>query len=312
MDILSIKLMNEQEALEFDKKISAPTQVKRERSLKYCVDNKEKILDYHDQWYGIGITKAYKSELLWWNKSNNESNSINNLINDVRNNIEHHCCCGGKLRWVEGHNFVGCSNYRTGSFGHDTYNYRNLIEIVSQEKFAETYDFPKMYLNELRHYFGISDVVQSKVLAEFLFVVNNEKPLSSEFSMDQFDGYQKTKGKSIKQELEIKLILEKKFTKVLPQPHIQYYTKDGRFVKIPDFICSNNDHVYVFDAKISSESSNIHQLNEYHEIVLALMDRLGIKKPIKSFQIFYSDTNLSDTEKNINRGLTLTDLQNEF
>ena len=314
--------MSKQEVDSFQSFIKDNNDHKKTSSSKWCAENIDTLIKWHKEYKDIFLRQKYEKYVKGFDAARAMMEKQNEVFNKIVNGDIVKCICGANLRLVTNFNFIGCSDWTNKSVVHS----KN-ISCPSQSSDVMTYveflkdpyntDFGKMYLNGFRSYYEINKIMAS-VVFEFLFTINKEVCYCPELTASYFQGAVHSKDRANVEETVIKPILEQKFKKVVEQCHIKYSTDVIREqVSIPDFVCSNDSLIVVFDVKKDIGQGDLKKLNFYQDLVEFIRRKQeadsGLPpKKISSYTILYSevdDAQSNNTYKKDCRGLFIDDLK---
>lgn len=275
---------------------STQEKIKNE-SLKWCVDNTDFLIQSHEEYYHyINTHEKEKHEeniINSYEKREQSNNHFNYLLKEIENNRPVYCACKGKLRFVEGYNFIGCSNYNDKTKYHESYNFHNLqpFDIYLEVNRFREQEIGKNYLNDFKKVFKIPKQIMPSIIFKTL-QLNNIKPHAA-IDEKYFTKAKDASANSKNEEQMLLKILENKFQKVSAQIGIRYFDGEKWFTKIPDYICQNDSTIFVFDAKKNYLSIDKKQLKLYEDLVKFITKEKNINKDVKSYFIIF------DTEDEI-------------
>jgi hypothetical protein len=325
--IKNARVASERERANILKVMIGSGNYKKQFSYDYCIKNESFIKGAYTKFYDDYRQKKYneyKTQIVEGNRkrvqyeSDREDQYQKNVIiwNDwlkelKENPINNYCKCGGSLRYIASHNFIGCSNYKDFTSDHINFNkpsfIRNeltILPIESFESFDTSFEYSKMYLHYFKKDYNLPDNLMQSILYEFIHGIWKLPKITNELTSDFYLTGEKVNKRSKKEEQIIYNVLKSKFDTVMDQPMIIYDIQGDYKTKcFPDFICSNNDVILVIDVKKNPSQVDDNRLIKYDELVNFICNTANIKKKVITKYYFYDiDGFSSDTLIN---GITL-------
>lgn len=166
------------------------------------------------------------------------------------------------------------------------------FRIIDRSSFDLQVDIPQNYLSAFKKAFreipgDTQEAIIYKTLkfhkVKFLAQINEAKYEVGRFA--SIDSYT--------EELMIRQRLSEKFPKVLYQQGLQIFDGIKWYLRIPDYICSNDSTVYVLDAKKNFGCIDNEQLETYRMAVEHFAKKTGIDKEVKSAFILFNTNDVS-------------------
>ena len=266
---------------------------KDQASLIYCTNNLNKIISDYEIFKNNYMDAKLKEQEDYFNKQVDYKNArikeakhIEEVIQNVQAGQSYLCQCGGKLRYIENYNFVGCINYKDNSKKHTSINYPNWEYINNLNPKKYDIEYSTMHLSLFRDQFDIPPFVKVSILHNFL-KANNVKILG-DLDID----FYKARNSSLNSSNEEKIILQilkNKFKQVYHQQGIKYKTNLDFYhkVKIPDYIAINDDSIYLFEAKKTIGNIDTAQLYLYELLLKHMLGNKNIDKIVKCYFIIF-------------------------
>lgn len=287
---------------------------KDEASLIYCTNNLNKIISDYEIFKTNYKESKLKEQEDYYNKSlESYNNKIENakktelIIQNIQAGELYLCKCGGKLRYIDNFNFVGCVNYKDKSKEHNTINFPNWSIINDYKPKKYEIEYSKKHLELFRNQFNIPDFVKLSILYNFL--KSNNVEILGDLSLDFYNNSRNSNLNSNNEEKIILQILKNKFKKVYHQQGIKFKTNldFGYKTKVPDFIAVNDDCIYLFEAKKSISNIDSSQLFLYNLLLQHILDNKKQHKNIKCYFIIFDPNFNQEHYKNC---LTIEKLNN--
>jgi len=192
--------------------------------------------------------------------------------------------CGGKLNYVSSYGFWGCENYKTIKGKHMSFSGKEPV-------IKPRVQVPRDVLAYVLKACGLIKQIKYKPLWEFI-KGTGRKDLRLEYGFTPtetlYNGYEKAKINSLKQEAEALVYLRGIWDIVIPQQCIEYkLSGSARSICFPDFICSNKAEVRIIDAKLFALDDD--QLTLYINLIRHIMQSKGDRRPVTGAYIVYKD-----------------------
>lgn len=312
MKIITARWETTQEKLERIKYFKSKADLKTESSLIYCSNNLEKLSNDYNKFkdeYLIELENKAEQDYIDSFNRNNElkiySKKCEDILNEIRNGITHKCVCGSKLRFIETYNFAGCVNFKDKSVKHTSINYPDWNRLNSFIPIKYDIEISKKHLEYFKKRYNLPDYIKLSILYNALKC--NNVTILGDLDINFYNNGRNSALNSKNEEELLNRILNEKFKNINYQQGIKYKLDSDHIfkTKIPDYICINDNYIYVFDAKKSIENIDYSQLDLYHNLVGFIAKDKNINKQIKSYFIIF-DPNF---DSNDNRCLTVNSLK---
>ena len=246
------------ELLSFIKSIQTKNETNYQKNISYLEKRKKKILETFD----IVVEKYQQEYDLQYDRIESYKNAYENDI----------CTCGSPIRFVESHNFYGCTNYTDKSQYHFNFLNKPFHEVeyyLNREPYINT----NQWVNEVRSLSDLDKSVSTSNVFQFL-IENGKYDLSLIYcnrpTEDIVNRYKGAKKRSLAFEEEAlqKLLSIYPNDKVNAQQAIKYkYFDQQEKFAICDFIVTTNDKVIIYEAKLDSMYADEVQKEKYIDLV---------------------------------------------
>lgn len=261
---------------------------RKEESIKWCTENAQQLIKWHEEFAIEYPKKLYDKEVDARENNIIRVNENNKIFEEIKNGIIHYCRCGGKMRYIQSYDFCGCENYKNKIIRHDNYN----IKTYNPDT-PITITIGKSYLTEFKRRYKIS--AMASIVYKTL-KAHGVKLLNEDLDESFYNSGRNASFESRSEESMILNILEKKFEKCIYQQGIKIYCGRKWHLVIPDYICINDNFIYVFDAKKSLQNRDEERLLTYHKAVEIIAKKSDIHKGIESAFIIYDAGHYTDDE----------------
>lgn len=246
------------ELLSFIKSIQTKNETNYRKNKEYLGKRKTKILETFDI-----VAHKYSEE---YDRQVKKKNDYRKAY------VQEKCTCGGEVRFIESHNFYGCSNYHDRSVYH--FNFFNTN--INHHSYYLNYDpyiNTNQWVNEVRSIAEIDKSVSTSNVFQFLLengkgdisLKYNNRP--TEYIVNKFKGAKKRSVEFEQQALEYLSSIHPD-DKINPQQAIKYkYFDQQEKYAICDFIVTTNDKVIIYEAKLDAIYTDEVQKEKYIDLV---------------------------------------------
>lgn len=253
----------------------------KKASIDWCAENYQKLIAWHEEFRHYYPHKLREKEIQKREDRALKVQENNAVFEDIKNNRQtHYCICGGKLRYITNYNFCGCENYKNKATDHRTVNLQGFDSDIPIQ-----ITIPKMYLTEFKRKYKIPQIMTSII---YKTLVSHGIELLCEIDPESYNTGRNSLVNSKDEERLILPILQSKFQKVYHQTGIYIYDGIKWKLRIPDYICMDDERVIIFDAKKSLSNINTKQLAEYHEGVAIIAQKSGMVQTVHSYFIIFN------------------------
>lgn len=241
---------------------------------RYLTENKKTLIKEYQK-YENDIINVFKSNLKDYEK-------------DLKLWDEKKCLCGKKLKYIDGYNFWGCSDYQNKEKEHLTFKHNQ------QEYFDSRFKNIKVRLSahwctDIIKKVNLVEKIRAKELLLFYISLNLEdlrKKYGYKSTSKSISAYVIANKESKREELEIRTFLEPFFDKVIHQIYVRYKLKTSvEKIKIFDLIVSDKNQVYLIEIKRHNIYIDEEQLELYFELLNHIMEKNEDKRTLKSLFI---------------------------
>lgn len=184
------------------------------------------------------------------------------------------CVCGYDNQVITGPDweFIGCKNYRDNSYYH-TKIYKPHLPSNNNMNM----EMSSIFMDHLKMLYQLPNALKVSILYDFVKMNNREL-----YAIDN-RMIAKLKTDSERREEMVKEILMNKFNQLAAQKYIYYLLENTSKPKycIPDFICRNNNSIYIIEQKKGAGNINLQQTELYKDCVEYICKVHKITLPIK-------------------------------
>lgn len=246
------------------------------------------IVQYHQSRYNaqkqsndIHINANYKTLLNAYDLKEEQYLSIN--ANSIKQKKIYQlakdadvCICGSKLRWNDAYRFWGCVDYKNDRVDHKNFK--------GKDVFVWEQPVLKHYITDIIRELGLKGKVNAKQLLEF-YIKEGRVDLLEKYNLgsswNQIDRYQNIKRIADDFEKRTESHLKTIFSIVQPQFKVIYkYEGEKEKHCILDFLCSDNNGVFIYECKTSNWDKNDSQKQLYMDVIQKIIDTLKIDKQL--------------------------------
>lgn len=262
------KWVHPSELLSFIKSIQTKNEANYRKNKFYLEKRKQKILETFEL-----VVDKYQQEY------NLQAKRIESYKNAYDNDT---CTCGAPVRFIESHNFYGCTNYTDKSSYH--FNFFNRTFQDAEYYLNRTpYINTNQWVNEVRSLADIDKSVSTSNVFQFL-IENGKYDLSLVYcnrpTEDIVNRYKGAKKRSLifEEEARQRLIKRHPKDKVIAQQAIKYkYFDQQEKFAICDFIVTTQDKVIIYEAKLDEMYTDEVQKEKYVELVNYIIQSKNIE-----------------------------------
>jgi hypothetical protein len=282
MNIKYARLASEHETQEIKKWNRTKEDDKKKFTNEWLANNKDHFLKCYDD-----FPNDYRQDKL--NKAQRQyEDKI--LIYEEAKYMK--CVCGYDNQVITGPDweFIGCKNYRDNSYYHTKIYKPHLPSNKNMN-----IEMSSIFMDHLKILNNLPNALKVSILYDFVKMNNREL-----YAVD-LRTIAKSKTDSERREEMVKEILMTKFNKVNSQKHIYYKLENSskETYCIPDFICSNNNSIYIIEQKKGAGNINTQQTELYKACVEYICKVHKITLPIKIAYIVEFEDEYMNKDLNI-------------
>lgn len=201
------------------------------------------------------------------------------------------CMCGGKVRYIESHDFYGCENYKDSNVMHKNWVDKDYTEedfnlSMKDMGYLRTDDWVTVLKNKLNLPKSV------RLISIFRFLKENDRYCLNAINGGEsveltLNNHRDAIKKGVDFEHEIKSKLEKKYKNLYYHQAIKYqYQQRPQLYAIPDFIAVDVDRITIYECKLHEDLKDDRQRQKYIDLVSFIMREKNMSQEIRFIYVY--------------------------